>query len=201
MNVLGYELDIVRYGESPVLSVYVPLGPGDCLRQKDPSYECIHNCDGKLAVVRFVGDEVVSMKAIAREEFRVDDAVAEQHAVRNLDDLKRVGALDGYSIQDENKAQVLYRGEQEVGIYVPCGVRREQELWTDPALTMIVELSAMTETLFRNARDVGVSGILSDPAVMRGINNPLLEQLMGQEAGEGGLDFLEMVRRLRDRLN
>ena len=141
------------------------------------------------------------MKSIIPVEVQVDEAIGQEYDVTTPEDLKRVGEMEGFSLRTENQARALYRGEEKVGVYIPCSMGMNSTLWPDSALSLAVELSARTQELYANARDVGVEGLLSDYGIRRGLRNPLIDVLAQTDGGPEAVEFLQRVREILERRN
>ena len=65
MQILGRQVQALKYEGTPIMNVYVKKRPGDCQKEQQAGYECFDTCHGNFVTARFMQTQPISL-AFAR---------------------------------------------------------------------------------------------------------------------------------------
>ena len=194
MQILGRTVEAVLYEGSALVNAYVNQKPGDCIRNSNPGYQCIDNCEGKLVIARFQDKKPISIKALVPKELRVHPQMPELKDVKDLSDLELMAKKSNYELKEVNKGKVLYYGNQQVAIYNPCGFSTDPGLFYGDVKDTVNELVKRVDEVYEIAKTVPLSEVLNDGALKAKLNDPRMLPII---AALGGPEAAKLLMHLR----
>ncbi len=194
MQILGRNVEVIRYEGSPVITAYVRQLLNDCRRNGEPEYQCMQNCENSLVIARFDNKQPLSIKAVVPQEMEVNPSIVALRDVKDLPGLEAIAKEGGYELKNVNLGKMLYLYGTPVGVYNPCGMARNPKLFSEEVNKTIKELIDRVDELYEIAVDKPLDVVLDDLAVSSQISNPLLEQVVAQMLGSEGVKLLSQLR-------
>ena len=194
MEILGRTVEAVRYEGAPLVNAYVNQKPGDCIKQSEPAYQCMGNCEGKIIIARFQDKQPLSIKALVPTELSVHPQMPALRDIKDLPDLEAVANQPGYELKAVNKGKALYYNSQQVAVYNPCGFTTDSSLFSGDVRATVVELVNRVDELYEIAKTVPLGEVLNDVALKHHLNDPRMLQMA---LALGGPDAAKLVEQLR----
>lgn len=196
MEIFGRNVDAVRYHylNDPLVNVYVRQNPGDCKKERVPSYKCIGDCDKSLVVVRFVDKHPFSVKALVPQELGLHKDVCDLRNVKDLSGLEAVARKEGYLLRDVKHGKVLYLHGKQVGYYNPCGLTINEKLFSPEINSTIKTLVERVDEVYLIATTLPFDAILEDHAVFKHIDNPVLLAKIEASFGIAGVELVRFLQ-------
>lgn len=195
MEILGRKVEAVQYGDWPLVTAYVRLKGGDCIKERKDSYRCLDTCENSLVIVRFIENKPFSVKALVIEELEVNSSLYSLRKIRNLDDLNSISKKPGYVLRDQGKHKILFFNNKPVVAYTPCGIARKKELFSKEVKLTIASLTERVSEIYSLSESRPFEeAVLDDRAVNNKLFDPVVLQAMSAVFGKAGADLVERLR-------
>lgn len=195
MEILGRRVEVVQYGDWPLITAYVRLKEGDCIKKRKGSYQCFGNCDNSLVIARFIEKKPFSIKALAPQDLRVDPNVHALAKIKTLEGLESISRKPGYKLIEQNKHKTLYFNNKFVADYTPCGMSMEKELFGREAKPTLALLTERISELYTLAEKKSFEEALLDERVVNAsLFDPVMFQIMSTRFGKAGEDLVLKLR-------
>ncbi len=194
MEILGRKIDAVQYENMPLITAYVRLKEGDCIKERKESYQCLNNCEKSLVIARFIDDKPFSVKALVPQELNKNSSLRALSKIRTLEGLESISKDPGYKLTNQNKLSILYFNNTLVATYIPCGMTTKKELFSKEVKLTIASLIERINEVCSLAESKPLEAVLDDKALTTTIFNPAILQIMQATFGKAGADLVQKLR-------
>jgi len=194
MEIIGRNVDAVRYLNGPLVSVYVRQKPGDCGKEKDASYLCADTCGGNLVVLRFLDRQPISVMGLVLPELNVSPKVPDLAGVKDLAGLEAVARKEGYRLGSMGLNKVLYYRDEPVAACYPCGLSKDSSWFSSDVSDTISTLVAKVDEIYSTAKVRPLDAILEDHSFCRQLENPSFLNAVANMFGSEGMDFVNTLK-------